>query len=161
MCQRHAVTLLRKSCFSSRDNGTKWNVGCVYNHRICWWRSILGFPRKKCSTTFATFQWSQSTQCCSLDNASFHHTDRVVSLIQSTGALVHFIPPDLNPIEGLRWTKAWDMSFLHYIHRYFKNQSCLWKSKRPDETWFVYIRSPKVHIGTMETVFVGMAINYH
>ena len=37
-----------------------------------------------------------------MDNASFHHTDRVVSLIQSTGALVHFIPPyspDLNPIE--------------------------------------------------------------
>ena len=37
-----------------------------------------------------------------MDNASFHHTDRVVSLIQSTGALVHFIPPDPNPIEGLR-----------------------------------------------------------
>ena len=28
-----------------------------------------------------------------MDNAAFHHTDRVVSLIQSTGALVHFIPP--------------------------------------------------------------------
>ena len=24
--------------------------------------------------------------------------------------------------QGLRGTKAWDMSFLHYIHRYFKNQ---------------------------------------
>ena len=37
-----------------------------------------------------------------MDNASIHHTDRVISLIQSTGALVHFIPPyspDLNPIE--------------------------------------------------------------
>jgi len=37
-----------------------------------------------------------------MDNALIHHTDRVISLIQSTGALVHFIPPyspDLNPIE--------------------------------------------------------------
>jgi len=37
-----------------------------------------------------------------MDNASIHHTDRVISLIQSTGALLHFIPPyspDLNPIE--------------------------------------------------------------
>ena len=25
----------------------------------------------------------------------------------------------------LRWTKAWDMSFLHYIHRCFKNQVCM------------------------------------
>ena len=37
-----------------------------------------------------------------MDNASIHRTDRVISLIQSTRALVHFIPPyspDLNPIE--------------------------------------------------------------
>ena len=37
-----------------------------------------------------------------MDNASIHHTDRVISLFQSTGALVHFIPsysPDLNSIE--------------------------------------------------------------
>jgi len=37
-----------------------------------------------------------------MDNASIHHTDGVISLFQSIGALVHFIPPysqDLNPIE--------------------------------------------------------------
>lgn len=37
-----------------------------------------------------------------LDNASIHHVDRVVHLIQSTGALIQFLPPyspDLNPIE--------------------------------------------------------------
>ena len=37
-----------------------------------------------------------------LDNASIHHTDRVAKLIQSAGAIMHFIPPyspDLNPIE--------------------------------------------------------------
>lgn len=37
-----------------------------------------------------------------MDNAAIHHTDRVVTIIRSTGALLHFIPPyspDLNPIE--------------------------------------------------------------
>ena len=37
-----------------------------------------------------------------LDNASIHHTSSVVDTIQSTGALVQFLPPyspDLNPIE--------------------------------------------------------------
>ena len=37
-----------------------------------------------------------------LDNASIHHTSPVVNSIQSTGALVQFLPPyspDLNPIE--------------------------------------------------------------
>ena len=37
-----------------------------------------------------------------LDNASIHHTDAVVNLLQSIGVLVHFLPPycpDLNPIE--------------------------------------------------------------
>ena len=39
-----------------------------------------------------------------LDNASIHHTQRAIELIQSVGALVHFLPPyspDLNPIEEL------------------------------------------------------------
>ena len=37
-----------------------------------------------------------------LDNASVHHVPHAVTLIQSVGALVHFLPPyspDLNPIE--------------------------------------------------------------
>uniref|UniRef100_A0A1X7TWP6 Tc1-like transposase DDE domain-containing protein n=1 Tax=Amphimedon queenslandica TaxID=400682 RepID=A0A1X7TWP6_AMPQE len=37
-----------------------------------------------------------------LDNASIHHVDEVVELMESTGALVQFLPPyspDLNPIE--------------------------------------------------------------
>lgn len=39
-----------------------------------------------------------------LDNASIHHTDSAIKLIQSVGALVHFLPPyspDMNPIEEL------------------------------------------------------------
>ena len=37
-----------------------------------------------------------------MDNASIHHTEKVVELVQSIGVMVHFIPPyspDLNPIE--------------------------------------------------------------
>ena len=39
-----------------------------------------------------------------LDNASIHHTHRPIELIESVGALVHFIPPyslDLDPVEEL------------------------------------------------------------
>ena len=39
-----------------------------------------------------------------LDNTSIHHTHRPIELIQSVGALVHFIPlysPDLDPLEEL------------------------------------------------------------
>ncbi len=39
-----------------------------------------------------------------LDNCSIHHTRCAVDLIQSTGALVHFLPPyspDLSPVEEL------------------------------------------------------------
>ena len=48
------------------------------------------------------FDGVNSNSVILMDNASIHHTDRVVSLISSVGALVHFIPPyspDLNPIE--------------------------------------------------------------
>ena len=37
-----------------------------------------------------------------MDNCSVHHVNRVVEMIHSTGALLHFLPPyspDLNPIE--------------------------------------------------------------
>jgi len=39
-----------------------------------------------------------------MDNASIHHTSKAIELIQSVGALAHFIPPyspDLDPIEEL------------------------------------------------------------
>ena len=41
---------------------------------------------------------------CWIYNASIHHTHRPIELIQSVGALVHFIPPyspDLDPVEEL------------------------------------------------------------
>ena len=37
-----------------------------------------------------------------MDNASIHHTDKVVSTILATGAMLRFLPaysPDLNPLE--------------------------------------------------------------
>ena len=38
-----------------------------------------------------------------LDNAAIHHVNNVADAIQSTGALVQFLPPyspDMNPIEN-------------------------------------------------------------
>ncbi len=40
-----------------------------------------------------------------MHHAIMHHANGVVDLIESTGALVHFLPPyspDLNPIEALK-----------------------------------------------------------
>ena len=48
------------------------------------------------------FNGSNSHSVVVLDNASIHHVPHVVSTLQSTGALVQFLPPyspDLNPIE--------------------------------------------------------------
>jgi transposase len=48
------------------------------------------------------FNGMNSRSIVVLDNAAIHHTDGVVDLIESTGALVQFLPPyspDLNPIE--------------------------------------------------------------
>lgn len=50
------------------------------------------------------FDGTNSNSIVILDNASIHHTKRVVELINSVGALVHFLPPytpHLNPIEEL------------------------------------------------------------
>ena len=41
---------------------------------------------------------------CCMDNASIHHTHHPIELIESVGALLHFIPPyslDLDPAEEL------------------------------------------------------------
>ena len=50
------------------------------------------------------FNGSNSRSVIILDNTSIHHVPRAVRLIQSVGAIVHFLPaysPDLNPIEEL------------------------------------------------------------
>lgn len=39
------------------------------------------------------FDGTNSNSIVILDNASIHHTKRVVELINSVGALVHFLPP--------------------------------------------------------------------
>lgn len=50
------------------------------------------------------FNGSNPRSVVFLDNASIHHVSHAIYLIQSVGALVHFLPPyspDLNPIEEL------------------------------------------------------------
>jgi len=37
-----------------------------------------------------------------MDNASIHYVDQIASVIQSTGAIFHYLPPyslDYNPLE--------------------------------------------------------------
>ena len=54
-----------------------------------------------------------------MDNASIHQTDKVVELVQSVDAMVHFIPPsspDLNPIEEyFSKVKGYLKEHQHYI----------------------------------------------
>ena len=55
-----------------------------------------------------------------LDNAAIHHVDNVVDAIQSTGALVQFLPlysPDMNPIENA----------FSYVKSLLKNCEDTWK----------------------------------
>ena len=55
------------------------------------------------SSHLHTFDGTAPRSIVVLDNASVHHADGVVDKLQSTGALVHFLPPyspDLNPIEA-------------------------------------------------------------
>ena len=59
----------------------------------------------------------------------------------------------------LRQTKARDKFFCTQVSInsvYGKK-----KKKWTDEPWFVYRWSSKLYVGTMETVFVDVAINYH
>ena len=48
------------------------------------------------------FNWVNKHSVVILDNASIHHVDQVVDLIENTGARLLFLPPyspDLNPLE--------------------------------------------------------------
>ena len=50
------------------------------------------------------FNGTNARSVAILDNASIHHAEGIVDLIQSTGALVQFLPPynpDIMPIEEL------------------------------------------------------------
>ena len=55
-----------------------------------------------------------------MDNASIHHVDGIVDMIQEVGAMVMFLPPyspDFNPIEELFqmvWKSTREMYFLSF-----------------------------------------------
>lgn len=65
-------------------------------------QSFEHYVRKALLPHLQPFNGVNSRSVVVLDNASIHHTPSVVSTIESTGALVQFLPPnspDLNPIE--------------------------------------------------------------
>ena len=100
-------------------------------HRNCEWSCLLWFPGAESSSTVMPFNGINPRSVVLLNNASIHHTHRTIELIQSVGALVHFIPPyspDLDPVEEL-FSKvkaflkendeaiqaaAWDYKLWHY-----------------------------------------------
>lgn len=60
------------------------------------------FVSQSLGPTLQPFNGVNPNSVVILDNASIHHVDSVVQVIQNTGALVQFLPPyspDLNPIE--------------------------------------------------------------
>ena len=63
---------------------------------------FCGFLEQSLLPQLLPFDGTNPRSVVFLDNASIHHVSQAVSLIQSVGALVHFLPPyspDLNHIE--------------------------------------------------------------
>ena len=63
---------------------------------------FCGFLEQSLLPQLLPFDSTNPRSVVFLDNASIHHVSQAVSLIQSVGALIHFLPPyspDLNPIE--------------------------------------------------------------
>ena len=63
---------------------------------------LILFNRHYCHSYSHLMECMNARSVVILDNASIHHVDGVVDLIESTGALVFFLPPyspDLNAIE--------------------------------------------------------------
>ena len=74
---------------------------CIHALVVSLKRFSATFWKDVCSPTcFLLTELIATVYILLMDNASIHHTERVAKLIQSAGAIMHFIPPyspDLNP----------------------------------------------------------------
>ena len=62
------------------------------------------FLEEKLSAVLLPFNGSNTNSIVIMDNASIHHVDGVVALLETLGVLVFYLPPyspELNPIEEL------------------------------------------------------------
>ena len=78
------------------------------------------FLEEKLSPVLQPFNGVNPNSIIIMDNATIHHVDGVVELLESLGVLVYFLPPyspDLNPIEELfSKIKAYLRANEHTIH---------------------------------------------
>lgn len=79
------------------------------------------FLEEKLSPVLQPFNGANPNSIIIMDNATIHHVDGVVELLESLGVLVYFLPPyspDLNPIEELfSKIKSYLRANEHTIHK--------------------------------------------
>ena len=64
--------------------------------------AFVSFVENALLPVLQPFNGSNPRSIVIMDNASIHHVDRVCQLIESTGAIIRFLPPyspDMNPLE--------------------------------------------------------------
>jgi len=85
-------------------------IGVMNSEEICSFMTIDSSATTEVFTAFVEQQMLKHLKegdCVIMDNISMHKNPYVKELIESTGAIVEFLPPyspDLNPIEKL-WSK--------------------------------------------------------
>ncbi|KAJ5501966.1 hypothetical protein N7463_004840 [Penicillium fimorum] len=100
---------LRRTGWSPRGRGQRYQILSVYcQDGILMSRAFQGSTD---ATMFEDFieqllehcgRWSESESVLAMDNASFHHTERIRELCSNAGVKLLYLPlysPDLNPIK--------------------------------------------------------------
>ena len=84
---------------TTRDVEDAYLVDCNVNGKI-----FLDFVKRCLLDVIQPVDGNNPRSVVVFDNASIHHLETVVDLIEAAGTLVRFLPPyrpDLNPIEEL------------------------------------------------------------
>jgi transposase len=89
---------VQEACEVIRTTGSGPDVGPINRERFELW------VEQKLSPVLGNYALGEPRSLVVLDNATIHHSDRIVELIESRGAKIVYLPPyspDLNPIELL------------------------------------------------------------
>ena len=77
------------------------------------------FLEEKLNPLLQLFNGANANSIIVMDNATIHHVDGVVELLENLGILVYFLPPyspDLNPIELFSEIKSYLQANEHTVH---------------------------------------------
>jgi len=140
---------VKPACEVIPTTGSGDNVGPINRDRFEQW------VVEKLLPVLGEYALRQPRSIVVLDNATIHHSDEIVSLIESKGAIIAYLPPyspDLNPIE---------LMFSAYKRRFQRLHKCVldWytchtlslDAVTPDNA-ICYFRHSDIliHIGTSE-----------